>query len=167
VLEWLPGSGLVPDFCWPGFNDEVVVSQRVRELLNGEIGGTRFLPIQMWQNPRLGLLKRPRARLMPRVWLPYEGPPLWDLQTDAWCDLDLDHAGVLLAHRCSICGTDHYTALTNDRLLRRPTLPRRGEALFRLRQYPTLLYCTEQAKSLLEARGFTNAGFHLAGEIPE
>lgn len=37
ILEWLPDSDQVGDFTWPGVNDEVVVTQRVREFLDNNL----------------------------------------------------------------------------------------------------------------------------------
>lgn len=166
VIEWLPGSDLIGEFTWPSFNDEIVVTQRVREALEDSFCCVRFLPIMMHQNPNVRRPQRPNKRTKPRVWLPYHGVPLWDLQPTTSCQLDLRRSTVAYISACDICGRQ---------ILVRPPLERRylildgstwgGEDIFRVLEYPELLFCTERLRRFVESRSFTNVDFHLAGEV--
>lgn len=168
ILEWLPDSDQVGDFTWPGLNDEVVVSQRVREAFEGAFRGFEFLPFEMYQPPKLKRPEQTTRRTRPRVWLPYEGPPLWDMQATAWCSLDHERSGVRLEKVCSTCQRPQYSGPEyDDRYLVVDPATWGGEDIFQIREYAGWIFCTERVKELVEARGFTNAGFALDGEIPE
>lgn len=168
IVEWLPGSDRVGDFTWPGIDDEVVVAQRVRETLESEASGAKFYPIEMYQPHELKRPMRVTKRTKSRVWLPYEGPPLWDLRPTTWCSLDHNLSGIQLDKVCSTCGRSRYI---------RPPFEQRhlvidrstwcGEGVFLIREYAGWIFCTELVKDLVESRQFTNVSFLVDGEIPD
>src|SRR5207302_6863776 len=149
-------------------NDEVVVSQGVREAFERHIPGLQHHPIEMFQEPRLKRPQRPNKRTKPRVWLPYEGPPLWHMQTAGWASLDQDRSGVRLEKVCGSCGRPKYAKPSFDErhlVLDRTTWG--GEEIFQIREYAGWKFCTERVNDLVYAHGFTDAGFALDGEIPD
>lgn len=168
VIEWLPDSERVGDFTWPGFNDEIVVSQRVRDGLQDTFGHLAFHPIEMVQDRRLKRPKRPTRRTKPRVWLPYQGPPLWDMQATAVCRLDMAESGVRVDRVCPGCGAVFYAGppLGKRRLVVDKSTWR-GEGIFRIAEFDAPTYCTEQAKQYIEQQMWTNVTFRLDGEVPD
>ena|SRR3990172_413140 len=168
IIEWLPDSDQIGDFTWPGLNDEVVVTQRVREALEGRFRGFEFRSIEMYQNPRLKRPSRPTKRTKPRVWLPYEGPPLWDLQPTSQCRLDLERSGLRYTGICGTCGWESYEVPPLEgRYLVVDRSTWDGADIYRIHEYSALVYCTEQVKEFIESQGFTNVSFLLDGEIPD
>lgn len=166
VIEWEPGSDVIGDFTWPGFGDEIVVTQRVREALEGRFRGFEFLPIQMHQDPKLVRPERVTKRTKPRIWLPYQGPPLWDLQAPAWCKLDLEKSHVTVEKVCRTCGTTyHKFPPGRTRHLVVDPASWGGQHAFRLREVG-LLTVSEEVKQFIETERFTNVGFWPEGEIP-
>lgn len=168
IIEWLPGSDEVGDFTWPGFNDEIVVTQRVREALECNFRGFEFHPIKIYQDPKLRRPERVTKTTTPRVWLPYEGLPLWDLRPIAWCDLDHVASRVRLEKVCSTCGRPKYSVPPFDErhlVVNRSTW--RGEDIFQIREYAGWVFCTDKVKGFIESLGFTNVGFILDGDIPQ
>ena len=106
-------------------------------------------------------------RTQPRVWLPYEGPPLWDLWVTALCHLDLERSGVTLEKECSTCGTKFYKGPPfEERHLVVNPASWGGEDIFRIEQ-SGWVFCTERAKEFIEQAGFTNVSFLEDGEIPD
>jgi Protein of unknown function (Gmx_para_CXXCG) len=168
IIEWEPGSDVIGDFVWPGLGSELVISQKVREVFEGKYREIKFEPIEFWQNPRL---KRPMNithRSKPRVWLPYSGPSLWDVIPTSWCHLDLHRSNVSLDRVCSTCGKTIYTRPSSDqRFLIVDTATWNGEDIFRVYEYSSAIYCTEQVKEFIENAGFTNVSFLEDGLIPD
>ncbi len=166
ILKWLPGSDLIGDFVWPGFDDEVVVSQRVRDAFENRFRGFEFKPVEMWQEPKLKRPQRITKRTKPRVWLPYEGPPLWDLWVTAYAHLDLEKSGWSIDRVCSTCGRVFYTTPPyEERYLVIDIATWGGEEIFRLHE-SGWVFCTQGVKDFVEEAGFTNVGFLEDGVIP-
>lgn len=165
LIMWEPGSDVIGDFTWPGFNDDVVVSDRVRRALEAEFGGVAFHPVEMLE-PRLR--PRPagaRPRTQPRVAVPYSGPPLWDLQPTNWCGVDQEASGVRVIGECATCGRVLWEAENWARPIVVDGRTWQGTDVFRLDAYPSGALCTERLKAFLEQQGFTNIAFELRGEI--
>lgn len=168
IIEWQPDCDVVGDFTWPGFNDEVVVTKRVRDAFQeNDFKSLEFLPVEMVQAPSLKRPSRVTKRSKPRVWLPYEGAPLWDLQPSSRIDLDLPRSGIRLKRTCSTCGTQYYEAPPlEERHLVIDKSTWSDQEFFRVRQIPALIFCTQVAVDFVLSRGFTNFGYQLEGEIP-
>ena len=168
LIEWEPGSDMIGDFVWPAFNDDLVVSQRVREFFQDRFSGIEFGAVEFWQEKKLKQPKKMTCRSKPRVWLPYSGPQLWDLIPTSWCHLDHPKSNVTITKACSTCGKILY---------RVPTAPHRylvvdlstweGYDIFRIYENSGLIFCTEQVKEIVEQAGFTNVGFFEDGILPD
>lgn len=167
IIEWEPGSDLVGDFTWPGVGDEIVVKQRVREVLEARFRGLAFFPVEMYQHPKLKRPDKANKRSKPRVWLPYEGPTLWDLQTSVTCGIDLQRSSVSIERQCQTCRRVIFRfPRWQDRSLVIDPTTWNGEDVFRIRELPVLVV-TEEVKHLIEGESFTNVRFWLVGEIPD
>lgn len=168
IIEWLPDSDKIGDFTWPGINDEIVVSQNLRDSLEVNFRGFKFLAIDMHLNPKLKRPQKITKRTKPRVWLPYEGPPLWELKPTSWCKLDHNRSGVMLDRVCNTCGRPKYIhPAFEERHLVLDRTTWAGEDIFYIQEYAGWVFCTEEVKVFIERKGFTNAGFSLDGEIPD
>jgi hypothetical protein len=189
VIEWLPDSDVVADFTWSGAGGDIVVTQRVRESLEEQhLVGFEFRDVEMWQNPKLQRPRRVTKRTKPRVWLPYEGPPLYELWVTVWVHTDLGRSSVRLVRACATCGTEFYE-LTGIEVrerrwdpakkdlvaAHRPREKRKGIYLqrkdlenadiFQLYEFPGWIFCVERVKTLIEERSFTNTLFLEMGEV--
>ncbi|UCH34929.1 MAG: hypothetical protein JSV65_00805, partial [Armatimonadota bacterium] len=101
VIEWEPGSDVIGDFTWAEIG--IMVTERVGKALLEHFRGFELGPVEMIQNPRLKRPTRITRRTKPRVWLPYEGPPLYELCVTARVSADLDRSTL------EIRGTDPDT----------------------------------------------------------
>jgi hypothetical protein len=163
IMEWLPGSDVIGDFVWPGFDTEVVVSQRVRKLLEESFDCCDYFPVEM----SMRLTRMPKSRSRPIVKLPYTGTPLWDMQPRSWCHLDLDKSGVELKLACGTCGNRIYDQMTDyERQLVVDTRTWDRSEIFRIYEYPGWIFCTENVKLAVENAQSSNVAFHLDGYIP-
>ncbi len=186
VVEWLEGSDIVCSFVWPArLVAEVLVTQEVRDALQDcEV---EFLPVEFYQDPKLKRPKRITKRTKPRIWLPYEGPPLYDLWVTTWVHADLEHSSLHLVEACPVCGHKAYTVegieerkhrydqvkkdlveLHNPREEGRGVYIQQealgGAGIFRLYEMPGWILCTERVKAVIEDRGFTNVWFLEVGD---
>jgi len=166
VIEWLPGSDTVGDFTWPGFDTEIVVSEGVRRELGARFRGVEFQPMEMWQSPRLKRPQRANRRTRPRVWLPYEGPPLWSMWVTAYAHLDMDRSGWTVERVCSTCGRVRRKGPPEGEWpLYVDPATWEGEEIFGLHE-SGLVFCIEEVKRFIEGAGFTNVSFLEEGVIP-
>jgi len=185
-IEWLPGSDLIGDFTWPG--GDIVVLQRVRDALEKDFHGFEFGPIEMWQAPRIQRPRRATKRTKPRVWLPYEGPPLSELWIQTWVHTDLGRSSVRLVKVCSTCDRKFYEVTGVERrksrwdpvakgLVEVHTPRAEGEGIYVHRkdlqdcdifgvcEFPIWALCTEGMKAFIQERQFTNVSFLEVGNI--
>lgn len=166
ILEWEAGSDLVGDFTWPSLGREVlIVTDRVRQKCEElRLQHLRFDPITFHQNPRLKRPTRITSRTKPRVWLPYEGPPLWDMQPLHWGHLDGPKSGMSLDRQCEQCGFKFWKyGDPNQLVITRDELD--GAEIFKIREIPSLVFCTSEVKSAFESADFTNITFKPKGTI--
>jgi hypothetical protein len=168
IIEWLPDSDQVGDFTIAGFGDDVLVTQKVREALETRFRGFEFHPVEMYQHPRLKRPQRITKRSKPRVWLPYEGPPLWDLRPTSVAQWDRERSTIEIIKVCGTCGrTDSRMPTDETRHLVLDPNTWGGEDIFWTYEPGGFIYCTEELKEFIEAQGFTNVAFEQDGEIPE
>ncbi len=168
ILQWMPGSDRVADFTWAGAGAEVVVTQRVRDVLESAFKNIRFLGIEIWQPPKLPRPSDLTRRKKRRVWLPYDGPALWDLQPESRSKIDQNRSNVKLLHVCKTCGRmiwDIPQYGQRTLVVDRSTWD--GAHIFRLDAYPYWVFCTDMAREFIERQRFTNVTFELDGIIPD
>ncbi len=168
IIEWEPGSNVVGDFTWPGFNTDLVVSQRVREQFEKHFHALEFWSVEFWQSPKLKKPTKMTNRSLSRIWLPYEGPTLWDVILNSWCHLDHLRSGISIEKICSVCKrvVFNYPIQRQGNLVVDPSTWS-GEDIFHIHEYPGGVFCTERARELIFQAGFTNVGFAEDGIIPD
>jgi hypothetical protein len=168
IIEWDVGSDIVGDFVWPGFDDELVITQKVKDLFESRFCGVEYGPVEFWQDPKIKRPVKVTRRSRPRVWLPYSGPTLWDVIPTLWCHLDHVQSNVTKVKVCSTCGTVFYKIPTRpNRHLIVDLTSWRGEGIFHVYENPGLYFCTEQVKDVVEQAECTNFSFLEDGIIPE
>jgi hypothetical protein len=166
VIEWVPGSDQIGDFVWPMFG-ELVVSDKVRRELDASFTGFEFLPIEMIQEPRLKRPSRVTKRTKPRVWLPYDGPALWELRPKTEADLDLAASGFSVRKVCGTCGRTIYnTPPLEGRILVVDPSTWSESDIFGISPF-SMVFCVEKVKEFIEQTGFTNVSFKEEGIIPD
>jgi hypothetical protein len=181
ILVWEPGSDRIGDFVWPGFGSEVVATEGAFAALESRFAGFERGPIEMVDEPDLAEDRRPRVRL------PYEGPDLYELWTTARVGADVDRSTIRLERRCGTCGTEfwevdgveHWDSAFSpaERRLVRTRVPREpasgiyvrredlaGAAVFRVRQFPGWVFCTDPVRELVREQRFSNVDFLEMGE---
>ncbi len=188
VVEWLEGSDRICSFVWPArLVAEVLVVEAVRRVMEGK--GVEFIPVEFYQDPKLKQPKRMTKRTKPRVWLPYQGPPLWDLWISTWVHADRERSSLRMRSRCPVCGHEVYEVEGIEELTHRYDLQQKklieihvpreagkgifvhrsdlpnGVELFRVHEQPGRILCTERIKDELERHGFENVLYLEVGEI--
>ncbi len=181
ILVWEPGSVLVGDFVWPGFDSEVAAAEHVFSALEASFAGFERGPIEMVDEPELDRDGPPRVRL------PYDGPALFELWTTAWASADVERSTMRMERRCGTCGTEFWEIagverwestfdrekrqLVRMRVGRDPrsgiSIPRAelgGADVFRVAQFPGWVLCTDPVRDLIRDREFTNVDFLEMGE---
>ena len=166
VIEWEEGADVIADFTFPG-SEEIMVTNRVREFLEGSgLRGFEFGPVSMEQNRKLKKPRRPNPRKK-RVWLPYEGPLLWELWTTSLCRLNLDKSKRTLLSECPVCHwreyvVDEETPLENSFFVEARSWD--GSDFFRIQDLD-LTFVTEKAARALAKQEFTNLLIEKRGKI--
>ena len=185
LIQWEPGSDLIGDFVWVNNTTWLLVTGQVREVLQERFQGFAFGEVAMIQNPKLKPPQRRTRRSKPRIWLPYEGPPLHQLVVEAWADADLDRSSLTPTRmhptqgymRYRVEGDEHFEfrgEYPNSTYVRVPREPGKGfyiaekqlkEAdIFNVVQFPGWRFCKETVRDFILARQLTNMGFFEVGE---
>jgi|ERR1700722_633255 len=165
VIEWQPDSDLIGDFTWPSGLGELVVTDRVKQCLELQsVTGVDFGPVKMIQNPKLKKPTRMSSRTKKRIWLPYEGPPLWDMLTCSWCNLDMIASKRTITYECSICHRQEYSYTPDTPLVVNPDTWD-GSEVFRIREMGRLVFVLGRVKSIIEKNSFSNVTVEERGNI--
>lgn len=187
ILEWEPGSDVVGDFVHVGISDWAA-TDGVLTALADRFRGFEPGPLEMVQDSGLRRPKRVTRRTKPRVWLPYEGPPLHDLWVTAWAHIDCEKSSVRLKRQCTTCGYREYKLegveertfkWDAERLeghhVRIPRVPGKGlyvhrrdlagADIFRVHEFASAVLCTDSVKAFIEDHGYTNIIFLEMGEL--
>ena len=151
-----------------------------------ELGSLEPGPVEMYQDPKL---KRPQAprRAIPRVWPPYEGPALFDLRITHCLHADPEKSSVSLLRACGTCDWRRYDVAGIERResiwdkerhsAKHIHIPREpgqgiyvnksrlaGAGLFRVREFPAWMLCTDAAKRRIEQASLSNISFSEVGD---
>lgn len=182
-IVWRPGLEHVGDFVWTGVGPEVIAAEHVVTSLLSRFEGFEAGPVKMLDDLELSVSERK----LPRVDLPYSGPPLYELRVTSWLDIDIDRSSVELERRCEVCGTEFWEAygierwdshfdmerreLVRDLVPRAPNgglivpeAERAGVDIFRVRQFPGWTLCTDPVREHVEKDGYSNVSFLELGE---
>jgi len=167
VIEWDYGSSIIGDFTWPQVLDELVVTDRVKRcFVESGFTGVRFESVEMIQKRGL---KRPRkeSKASKRVWLPYLGPPLWNIVVTSFCNMDLAQSGRSLIPECENCSRKRMIVHdpASPLVVRGDTWE--GADFFCIREMYNLVFVSKEVKQVIEERGFTNVEVKERGYIGE
>lgn len=188
-MDWDVGSDLIGDFTWVAAHQAMVVTQRLaQQFERWGLNGYHLAPVEMSQEKGLKRPTRLTKRTKRRVWLPYEGPPLYQLVVDSVVDVDLVISTThLRTQGCDVCGWhdrvadgvedwDHVYDPTRNEIVytHAPRRPGKGiyvessrlreRQFFQLSNIRTWPLCTEPVKRLVEESAFTNVAFLEWGE---
>ena len=192
ILEWEPGSINIGDFTCTGICDGFVLTDRVASTIKRQFVGYETGPVSMVQDSKLRRSQRISRRTKPRIWLPYEGPPLYELWVTAVVPLDRERSSVRLARHCPTCGNERweiegieeYSSKARENweagtyeivtihhsrepgmgiYLNRKDLG--GADIFRIGEFSGWIMCTDEVKELIENHKYTNLAFLEMGEI--
>lgn len=180
VIAWEPGSDEIGDFTWPGFDSEVVVTDAVLDELRPSSGFDPG-PVEVVEDADAS---KKRGK---RVEVPYRGPSLHELWVTVSVSLDRDRSSAELEHACPTCGAERWELYGVERwdshfdqelkeLVRTKTerLPNAGvfvreselagADVFRVREFPAWVFCTDSVRKAVEKAGFSNVSFLEMGE---
>jgi hypothetical protein len=179
VIAWKPGSDIIGDFTWPGFDSEVVVTGRVLDVLI-EYGGFEPGGIEIVDDQDGPVRRTPAPKS-------HEGLLLHELWVTTAVHMDRDRSTVELEHSCSQCraerwelyGVEHWDSRFDHdvkRLVRIKTdrLPGAGiyvseahltnAGIFRVAEFPAWVFCTDPVRDAVKQEGFSNVEFLEMGE---
>ncbi|MFQ3870785.1 hypothetical protein ACLK25_19175 [Leptospira kirschneri] len=183
VIEWEPGSDIVGDFTWPGFDDDIIVTEKVAKMLTrADVRGFSLGFVEMVQN------SEPSKRRSKKkcIRLPYQGEKLWDLWIDALCNADKrstmrvlrEHADGRIDYE--VDGVERREAVLNKECMKLVKIQRprvvgqgifvnrkdlHGATIFRVSQFPAWLFCSDEVKQIVEHNNFSNVSFMEMGDI--
>ncbi len=193
VMKWDPGSSNVGDFTWVNVTTPVI-TERVCNALRSKFKGFDGGPVEMVQDPKVKRPLRVTKRTNPRVWLPYEGPKLFELWRTTWVHMDRGRTTARLTHRCDACGDERWE-LTGTELLehrvevirpsphyevrdyyvREPRQPGQGlyvratdlagADIFGVHEFFGWTFCTDRVREFIQQQGYTNVEFLEMGEV--
>jgi len=165
VIEWDYGSNIIGDFTWPG--EEIIVTDMVRTcFVSRGFSGISFEPVEMVQKQGL---KKPRkeSKARNRVWLPYLGPPLWNLVVTSWCNMDARSSGRTLVSECDGC-------LRKRMIVHDPAAPLivkpetwAGSDFFCIREMEKMVFVTGAVRQAIEQNKLANVEMKERGYIRE
>ncbi|MBM83024.1 MAG: hypothetical protein CMJ78_20885 [Planctomycetaceae bacterium] len=158
VIEWPvgkydTGSDVIGDLTWHGAANEVLVSDRVRAMLQDRTASLEFRAIGMWQDPKVKKPKHPRNTTKRRVWLPYAGPPIWELQVKSICRLNWKAMNLSIKSQCSECHNVVYHISDKQLIIDEATWD--GAPIFRIDE-SDMIFVIDELLSGFQKNGFTN-----------
>ncbi len=185
-LEWEAGSDRIGDFIWAsGF--DVAIQEPVFDALLERFCGFEKGPVEMIQEPMLKKPIRRTNRTKPRVWLPYGGPPLFELWITTMVQMHPSSSAALVKE-CHTCDYKMYhlegverqdyqydassgklvnvhTARVSDQGIFVEKADLHDADIFRVAEFPGLILCTDRVKEFIEREGFTNVNFLQYGDV--
>ena len=188
IIEWEPGSDIIGDFVWPGFANDIAIEVDAFEDLRQRFSGFESGPVEMVQDPKLRKPRLNTEHTKPRVWLSYEGPPLYDLWVTSCVDMDQQRTTAKLTKSCNGCGYQQYeivgierrsVEMDQDKMelawTRTPRVPGQGLFLdklrlndtdiFRVKEFSGCILCTDRVKAYIEDRRLNNVTFLEYGDV--
>jgi hypothetical protein len=184
IIEWEPGSDVIGDFTCTGFGSGWVVTEEVGEMLLARFKGFELGPVEMIQDPKLKRTRQITRRAKRRVWLPYDGPPLYEVWATHQVKPDLDRSTLANVRRDE--GTDElcYDVEGEERIeysgvfpdLCRKRVPReQGKGIYVVEadldgadifdiEGCGWIFCTHSVREFIIEQQFTNVDFFEMGE---
>jgi hypothetical protein len=165
VIEWEPGSTEIGDFTWPCGLGEIVVTGKVKDFVESHgFSGVCFRRVEMTQDTRAKKPARPNSRTKQRIWLPYEGPPLWEFDVVSTCNLDLVASHRTLIQKCDVCQLEIWDApIECDQIVEPNSWD--GSDFFRIREIGRVVFVIEDVAKALGSAAFSNVRYTKRGTI--
>jgi len=104
VEDYEDGSDVIGDFTWHASSQEAVVSEMVRDILLSARANVAFHDVTMIQSTSSRSLKTSNGMIKAHVKVPYNGPPLWELEIKSTCVLDASRSKAQVESTCRACG---------------------------------------------------------------
>lgn len=178
-IEWLSGSDVVGDFTWPGLDTDLVVTDRVRDFLRvAGVPGVELRAVEVQESSKRGS----RRSTNPKGRWPYYGQALHDFWITAWIAMDRERSTFTEVVRDS--GARHLELIGAETRedtwdpqqgmlvpFVQPRVEGRGlfvphlSGVFRVKEFPAWMFCTDDVKAQIEQYGFTNVSFLEMGDV--
>ncbi|ASV05835.1 hypothetical protein B2G47_07165 [Leptospira interrogans serovar Canicola] len=179
VFIWESGSDLIGDFTWPGFDDNIIITERVCDFFYSEkILGFEPAPVEILENN----LKRKKIKY---VNMPYRGPRLFDLWVTTWVHFNIQYStvdrfqdedgfyykvnGIVKNESLWDSQTMELKKVKISRISRKGIFVHKndlhGSNIFGILEFPEWIFCTEKMKRLIELNSFTNVSFLEMGNL--
>lgn len=195
VIEWLPYGDQLADFLWgQGGTGSPAVQRSVAEAIAEHRRGFEIAEVRMVQSTNVKRPRRVTKRSKPRIWLPYEGPPLAYLHATTWVHLDSTRSTGRFDIDCKTCGRrdfvpegveEHTTRCGPAKsvpVVEIPVTPFdrtrtpgagvfvrehdvKGADLFRIHEIGHLDFCTDALKEVVQSAGYSNITFWEYGDV--
>lgn len=151
VVEWEPDgrkkeNKKLADFTWPGYLDDLLVTDRIKRDFQNRFKGVTFGPV---------IIKNDET-----------GPshaPLWDFLINNVFDLDIELSELREDINCAVCKRIFYEPYETGSLVAH--IRDRDFEFFGLQQYDALRFATEDVMKFIIEQGYTNISFTEAGVI--
>jgi len=165
IITWEPSSDLIGDFTWPGLLDDMIVTDRVKQCLEGKVRGVEFSPIVVKGTPLPSRGKKGRAS--PSSTEVRENLlPLWDMWINAQCRLDHLASSIEVKKQCGTCNHVFYFSNQNWEGLVVSSESWHGENVFRCVETPVWNYALQDIRDAIVLGGFTNVTLLERGTVP-
>lgn len=158
LVEWEVGQDQIGDFSWDGpFGYLGLVTKNVVNFFRDYGYSCVFHPVEY--------VVAQHAAGSPRVPCTHEGPKQLWLESTHFVHLDTVASDVSVKLSCDKCGRVKYSFCNQGIIV--PKANWNGEKIFRLTENgPSFAtFVTDEARSEIEAQGFSNISFTLAGKI--
>jgi len=173
VVEWEDGSDLIGDFIACGAR--IVAKKKIVDDITKNFKGVFKRKIHYFDHPQL--YKKKSKKIRKRIWLPYEGPELCEIDVVKEVDLH-ESSTVVIDEICSKCGGIIYGGINgveiNDSSHSIPRISGKGlfvdadeldgYDIFKIK-YTWIILCTDNFKTFVESNCYTNVQFLEYGEI--
>ncbi len=177
LVEWADGSNVIGDFV--SADARIVARQDIVIELLDHFHGAQAREIEMLDHPNLYRPSRITKRTPTRVWLPYVGPKLVELEVVKKVPLD-PSSTVHIQKICPACGSITYKSIdgieTKD--TRVHTKREKDKGLFIKKsdidncaifkpEFTGFILCLSPVKEFIESRNWNNIEFMEVGNLLE
>lgn len=184
VIEWEPGADQIGDFV--SVTGALILRRELAEELQKQFGGFEIETIGMHQRKGLKAPTRQNRRTKPRVWLPYDGPPLCVLRvtqgvvadaeksTLKYCGhdelvgeiYDLQGVGYYISNndKYSLTSPNAYFLRTNNNGIFVPKSQISKSGLIFCKGIKGKFICTDDFRKYIQKKNYSNILFSEIGE---
>jgi hypothetical protein len=163
IMEWEPGSQVIGDFSWPGNLDDIVVTTRVKNRLDGLITGVEFSSLIVKDAAHSKSRKtKVRASLARKQ---AETTALWDMWVTAWSHLDHAASRLVMERECNACHYRYFRPPARNKKLVLDPASWHGESVFKCYELPVWIFAVEEVRDMIIEEEFTNVVFREIGIV--